>query len=215
MSKRFFSLLALLALVVSALGCRAETAKGEPPVFRELDRAPAPGTTATVVEGVEFSAEQVVAVVWGVNHASLTELENDVGLSNQASDNLVASAPYASMEEIAYVAYVGPAMLGHLRDHAEVWGAELDGQAPSLAGSYDGVSFDEATAGVALEIANTASYEDLTNDGGIYGGGAEAIVGARPFDSLARVSDTYGVGPATMQSLHDYAASGTFVAGTP
>jgi DNA uptake protein ComE-like DNA-binding protein len=169
-----------------------------------------PAPVAELVEGVDFSAEQADAVVWGVNHATVDELRLDAGLIRPAAENLVASAPYSTVTQIGAVSQIGPAALTALRTHAPVWAAKMGQGGTSQAGSYDGIAYDEKTASIALSIANTASYEQLTVDGGLYSGGANAIVGARPFVTLGQVSDTYGVGASTMRALHDYAASGSF-----
>lgn len=172
-----------------------------------IDHAPLP---AEYVEGVQFTSEQVTAVVWGVNHATVSELDVEVGLSSQAAQNLVAAAPYQSVTSIGAIAYVGPSALSTLKDYAVTWTARMNAGAPaSQAGTYDGVTFDEPTAAVALSIAQSASYEQLTSSG-MNTTGANAIVNGRPFATLSQVSSTYGVGPATMESLRVYAASGQF-----
>lgn len=169
-----------------------------------------PPAQAEYVEGVQFTADQAAAVVWGVNHASLTELDEEVGLLRQAAENLIASAPYATVSEMGEVASVGPAALTALRNNAIKWSAQLSqGTTVSQAGTFDGVTFDETTASIALSIANTATPAQL-EQGGVYSGGANAILAGRPFTTLAAVSETYGVGPATMQALHDFASSGSF-----
>ncbi|MBK7583303.1 MAG: hypothetical protein IPI67_24315 [Myxococcales bacterium] len=38
-----------------------------------------PAAQAELVEGVQFSSEQASAVVWGLNHASLPELDIELG----------------------------------------------------------------------------------------------------------------------------------------
>jgi hypothetical protein len=78
----------------------------------------------------------------------------------------------------------------------------------SLAGSYDGVFFDRPTARVALEIANQATFEQLTQEGNLRTAVANRVVGGRPYASLAEVAETYGIGTAKMQALHDYASAG-------
>jgi len=172
-----------------------------------------PPAQPELVDGVQFSAEQAVAVVWGINHASVSELDLEVGLTSTAAKNLVAGAPYETVTEIGAVEGVGPAALGVLRNRATAWAVEMgQGSAPAQAGTYDGIAFDENTADKALSIANTATYAQLTGEGGMYSGGATTIVEGRPFSSLAALSETYGIGPASMRALHDYAASGKFAA---
>ena len=180
--------------------------------LRDYAVATAPAE-AELVEGVQFTGEQAAAVVWGVNQASVLELDDEVGLSRRAAENLVAEAPYASVTEMGFVSYVGPSALAGLRDHAVVWNAARGANdAASQAGTYDGVAFDEATAEAALAIANVATYDQLNGEGSVYSGGARTIVDNRPYSTLAEVAGTYGVGPSTMRALHDYASSGGFVA---
>jgi len=169
-----------------------------------------PPAQAEFVDGVQFTAEQATAVVWGVNHASLPELDEEVGLLSGAAENLIANAPYETVTQIGAISGVGPAALTALRNHAVIWGAEMSQGTTSQAGTYDGIDFDSQTAEIALSIANTATYAQLTGEAGLYSGGANAIISGRPFATLAEVSDSYGIGEATMSALHDYAASGKF-----
>jgi DNA uptake protein ComE-like DNA-binding protein len=170
-----------------------------------------PPAAKEIVEGIEFSGEQAAAVVWGVNRASRNELDYEVGLEFHAAANLVALAPHASVTEMGPVPYVGPAALAKLRVYAPVWQAGMAAAAASsLAGTFDGVTFDEKTAEIALEIANEATLTQLTGEGGMWSSGAERIVAHRPYGTLAAVAGAYGVGPATMQDLKDYANSGAW-----
>lgn len=169
-----------------------------------------PPAQAEIVEGVQFSSTQSAAVVWGVNHASLEELDDTVGLTSSAAGELIANAPYSSVTEMGAVLYVGPSALAYLRTHAARWGAEMAAPVASQAGNYDGISFDEETATIALSIANNAPELQLTQQGQLWSGGAQTIVENRPFATLRAVSDTYGIGGTTMRQLRDYAASGQF-----
>jgi DNA uptake protein ComE-like DNA-binding protein len=176
-----------------------------------IEHAPLP---PEYVEGVQFTSEQATAVVWGVNHATLGELDVEIGLSSQAAQNLIASGPYTSVSAMGAVAYVGPSALNALKNHAVIWAARMNGgNQTSQAGVYDSVTFDAPTAEIALSIAQTASFEQLTIDGGLPSAGAHAIVDNRPYVTLAEVSGAYGVGHATMDALHSYATSGLFSTG--
>jgi hypothetical protein len=48
---------------------------------------------------------------------------------------------------------------------------------------------------------------------GVYAAGASAIVGNRPYSTLAAVAAVSGVGASTMRGLHQYASSGTWMPG--
>lgn len=169
-----------------------------------------PAPAAETIEGVDFTADQAAAVVFGVNRASLQELDVTVGLDARAARSLVASAPFANLAEIAEVYYVGASALTHLRDYSPAWQADLDAGA-ALAGTFDTVTFDAAAALTALAIANGATYEELTWNG-IYFAGAHLIVDNRPHANLSNLAAISGIGKGTMQSLHDLATSGDWPA---
>jgi DNA uptake protein ComE-like DNA-binding protein len=167
-----------------------------------------PPPAGEVVEGVTFRGWEAESVVWGVNTAPIGVL--DGMLDARAAQNLVAARPFTSVAAMGPIGYVGASALGRLRDEAPVWWAARAGSTTSsLAGTFDGVTFDETTAVTAIEIANQATHAQMVAHG-VYTNGAAAIVGNRPFTTLAEVAAVSGVGTSTMQGLHDYAASGTW-----
>ena len=162
------------------------------------------------VEGVLFRGWQSQAVVWGVNHATVAELDVDAALDARAAANLVAHAPYANVAAMGQVVNVGPAALAALRGRATIWWNRMTSTPTTTTVTYDGVTFDEATARIALEIADLATQEQLLAHG-VYSAGVATIVAGRPYADLAHVSARTGVGTATMRALHDWAASGKWV----
>lgn len=163
-----------------------------------------PVAKAETVEGVTFTSEQVSAVVWGVNQSTSDELDDGLGLETRAANSLLAKKPFTSIGQMGAVAYVGTSALNLLRGHAADWAAKRAGTV-TLAGTFDGVSFDEATAKVALKLANVTTLQGLL-DGGLPVVGAAPIVGNRPYTTLAQVSAVSGVGAATMTALRTLAA---------
>lgn len=154
-----------------------------------------PAPSGTLVEGVEFTAVEHAAVLWGVNSATVDELDHEVGLSSTAAKNIVAGAPFDTLEDLAAVAYVGKSALLALRGYSPAWS-----EMTQLAGTFDGVEFDGHEAAGALELANHATFEDFVA-GGMYSSGARAIIEHRPYESLGDVAGTSGVGPSTMAAL--------------
>lgn len=154
-----------------------------------------PAPSGTLVEGVEFTAIENAAVLWGVNGASFEELDVDAGLSSTAAQSIVDNAPFATVEQLAAAPHVGKATLLALRGYSPVWS-----DISALAGTFDGVVFDGREAADALEHANHATYEQLTA-GGMYSAGAHAVVDNRPYEDLAEVAATTGIGPSTMSTL--------------
>jgi hypothetical protein len=161
------------------------------------------------VEGVLFKGWQAEAVVWAVNAASFEEL--DAILDSRAATGLTSKRPFASVAAMGAVTNVGPTALTILRTHAQLWwAAKYPLPTATSTITLDGVTFDQQTAAVALEIANLASNYDLVAHG-MYTTGAARLVFARPYATLAAVAAVQDVGTASMKVLHDWAASGTWV----
>jgi len=78
-----------------------------------------PAPAGVVVETVSFSGWQASAVVWGVNRATLAEL--DAFLDSRAAKALVAGRPFTTVAEMGPVAYVGTSALTALRAQATGW----------------------------------------------------------------------------------------------
>jgi DNA uptake protein ComE-like DNA-binding protein len=157
------------------------------------------------IENVWFEGWQAEIVVWGANTVPVGVLNGL--LDNRAAANVIAARPFANLAAVGNVALIGPNALTALRGQSRTWWFARANHAPaSLAGTFDGVTFDEPTAAKALEIANTRTRTQMV-EGGVYGNGASVIVGNRPYDSLAAVAAVAGVGASTMQTLHAYATS--------
>jgi DNA uptake protein ComE-like DNA-binding protein len=170
-----------------------------------------PAPQGETVETVTFAGWESEAVVWGVNQASAAEL--DALLDGRAASALFARRPFANVTAMGPVSYVGASALGALRGNATAWWSAMHATTAPLAGTFDSVAFDEATARVAIDIANHATRDEMVAHG-VAGNGASAIVGNRPYTTLAAVAAVSGVGTATMNGLKAYATSGTWGAPT-
>lgn len=171
-----------------------------------------PPPAGEVVEGVSFRGWQTEAVVWAVNRATVGVLKG-VGLNTTQATNLVEAAPFTSVSQMGVVPQIGPVALERLRyGSSSWWHARAQYGDESLAGTYGGVTFDHETAVVALDIANEASFDQLNGEGGMWSTGATRVIEGRPYAGLDAVAATWGIGTATMQSLHDYAATGAWSA---
>lgn len=164
-----------------------------------------PAPSAVTVKTVLFKGWQAEAVVWGVNTATQTEL--DAMLDSRAVLSLLNARPVSSVTQIGSLSYLGTTALTKLQGAAGGWWTKEHGGNSSLAGTFDGVAFDEKLAGVALEIANRATLSQLSTNG-VPAAPAAAIVGNRPYSTLTQVSAVGGVGTATMKGLLAYAQSG-------
>lgn len=73
-------------------------------------------------EGVEFSAHEQEVVLEIANEASLTVLDEQVGLASDAAQNIVDARPLSSMGQLAAVPQVGEAALEKLKAYVPAWG---------------------------------------------------------------------------------------------
>lgn len=164
-----------------------------------------PASPDVTVENVRFAGWQAETVVWGVNTVPVGVLNGL--LDNRAAANLIAARPYTSVAAIGAVALVGPNALTALRGQARPWWHAKQNAPASLAGTFDGVTFDETTAKKALELANTAAVDAMLTNG-IFLAPANAIIAARPFTTLEQVAAVKGVGTSSMQALERWARVG-------
>lgn len=167
-----------------------------------------PPPASEAVEGVQFDGWEAEAVLFGVNTATMRELDEVAGLDSDAATSLLALRPFTSVSQMGAAAYVGPTALRVLRARSTTW---WGWRASPEAGIYDGVTFEEPVAQSALDIANEAKEYELVENG-VWSTGAARIVASRPYSSLAEVAAVTGVGTVTMQGLYDYAASGNWPA---
>src|SRR5262245_34762957 len=78
-----------------------------------------PVPASITIETVPMQGWQHEAIVWGVNHATLAELDD--GLDARASRNLIERRPYATIDQVAAVPYVGAVVLHGLRAESILW----------------------------------------------------------------------------------------------
>jgi hypothetical protein len=120
-----------------------------------------PAPAGEVVETVAFRGWEVEAIVWGVNRASLHELDVDVALDVRAAQNLIAKAPYAKLGAIAAIPQVGPAALTALRAHARAWWTQMHAAPHACDLEFDVIADPDADALIELVDLST-SYDHLT-----------------------------------------------------
>lgn len=175
--------------------------------FAKANPLPQPVT----LENVVFAGWQAEAVLWGANTVPAGVLNGL--LDNRAAANIIAARPLKSLDALAAVPLVGSNALGGMRAQAKVWwnawkwgGATPTEPEETLAGTFDGVAFDEAMAQKALQLANVSSRETMVANG-VPAVPAAAVVGNRPYTTVAQISAVGGVGAATMRALHLWASA--------
>ncbi len=164
-----------------------------------------PAPTAVTVKGLTLLGWEAESMVWGVNQATLAEL--DALVDSRAATSLFNHRPFTSVAQLATFAWVGATALNGLRGGALGWWTKAHGTSHSLAGRFDGAVFTETEAATALQIVNGATTAQLVAHH-LTSTAAGKIVAARPFTSLAQVAALSGIGSATMNALLAYAQSG-------
>jgi hypothetical protein len=86
-----------------------------------------------MVEGVELTRAEAAAMVAIANTATLTRLDDEIGLDARAAKGIVDNRPYPSVEGVAAVPYVGKNALTRLRDFAAENPVEMLSGAPAEA----------------------------------------------------------------------------------
>lgn len=170
-----------------------------------------PSVGPETVKGVFFKGWQVRAVLWGVNNATAVEL--DAVFDSRSVTPLVAARPLTSVASVGAISYVGAATLNRLAaTQSFVWwklvvtGGTTPPTPPpaTLAGTFDGVTFDALDAPAALLLANAATAVQL-DEHGIKGSPASALLAGHPYTTLAQVAAVSGIGKATMTVLQGWA----------
>jgi len=80
-----------------------------------------------------------------------------------------------------------------------------DGKADGFAGTFKGIVFSTTEASLTLDFVNRAEVAVIASESGVGARTAEAIVAARPFATVARLSTVPGVGSATLTKLKVFA----------
>ena len=120
------------------------------------------------------------------NTAPLAVLDDEVGLDARAAQNIVDRRPFATLDELDAVPYVGPTALEALRAYAL-------GEPP--------VDDD----GQVLQLANTATLETLDVAVALDVRAAQSIVALRPFASMEALDAAPWVGASALEKLRAHA----------
>lgn len=169
-----------------------------------------PSVGPETVKGIFFKGWQVRAVLYGVNSDSAAAL--DALFDARSVTAILAARPLASVTALGSLSYVGATTLTKLSNKPSYqWWSAMQGGAVTptptpgtLAGTFDGVTFDAIDAPAALVLANAADLVQL-DEHGINGTQSQALVAKRPFSTLAEVAAVSGIGTATMTVLRGWA----------
>lgn len=142
---------------------------------------------------------EAAAMLKVANEASLAELDDEARLDSRAANNIVAARPIASLRELDEIGYVGSSALHKILDFAEA-----EGHLASCA--------VDCVDSAVLEVANTASEEELDDVVKLDARAAQNIVAARPLATIAELDEVAYVGSSALGKLRAYAEAEGFVA---
>jgi len=130
-------------------------------------------------------------ILRAANELSFDELDVDASLDRRAAEGIVAARPFATLDTLDAVPYVGTSALDKLYDiGVERFGTE-------------GLTPEEEDA-LILHIANSATFEVLDDDVGLDRRAAAGIVEQRPFATVSDLDAVPYVGPSALADLLGY-----------
>lgn len=103
---------------------------------------------------------------------------------------------FDSLRELDDAEFVGPAAI-----YAMLETAWLHGWMEDHLMGFDGIGFAPAEARAILLVANEASFEVLDDDLALDRRAAQAIVDARPIDTMSELSELHYVGQVALERL--------------
>lgn len=120
-SVRFFALVSLVLSLASGCVDVVEPLTPPQPAAAGLGAPSAPASGADVVgtwDGVDFTGDEAKAVLAFVNHATLEQLDADVGLDLRAARSIVEAQPIADMATLSDLYFVGEVTLTLIKQAA-------------------------------------------------------------------------------------------------
>lgn len=195
--------LRLLLLLVTGCGM------GREPSFESQPDAHA----HAIVEGTAPAA----GVLAMLNHPATTvaALDEDAALDVRAARNLIAhrdggdaqpgtgdDRSFDTIAEVDAIEYVGPSALAKLEAFAAAGSWIPEGT--DVLGTWDEVTFSVVQAEETVALANGASVEMLDVEVALDRRAVDAIVAARPLDTVLALSELYYVGPSALLKMRDW-----------
>ena len=196
MRHRFILLFALVGLALLP-SCAYTVDQDKAPLqgFAWKPLTPIPGGSWS---GVALTSAEATAVLDIVNTASLSQLDNEIGLTSTAAQNIVSARAIKTLGDLDRVPYVGPSALTTLKKYVPEWiGSPAEGSSVS----QSGVTFTSTEVSVVLEMANRATFDQLDKEVGLTSTAARSIVAARPIATLVELDQVKYVGGSALKAL--------------
>ncbi|MFC1705992.1 FG-GAP-like repeat-containing protein [Planctomycetota bacterium] len=153
-------------------------------------------------EGVAFTESEVTLALDIANNASYDQLRNEATLTSTAANNLMAARPIATMDDLAAVPYVGTAAMTDIKNYIPSWTPTPP--VISQGGTYEGVVFSDDEARTALQIVNTATFDQLRYDATLTSTAVNNIIAARTIATMEELTLVSYVGAAAMTDIKNY-----------
>ncbi len=187
------------ALLSASLLVGCGPAESEP-ALQPLERQDAPLTTTDV-----DVAPECQGILTFVNTESFATL--DAYLPSDVANNLVghrATAPFTTLAEVASVRGVGPVRLTQIEGGARALGYITS----TCVGILDQLALSTDDAAAVVSLVNTVGASTLYAILPNAWTGATNLLNLRPFTSVQAISETSGIGTASLRSLRNAATQG-------
>jgi len=139
-----------------------------------------------------------------LNTATKAELEALPGVGSATADAIIAARPFKSVQDVKNVPGIGESKYGQLRNEVTVskpskkTAGTLSTSGSSATEKSTGSTSSSASARVDL---NTANREALMELPGVGPSTADAIIAARPFNSVEDLKNVKGVGDTRFEQI--------------
>ncbi len=158
------------------------------------------GAPELVVEGIPLSDSDAAAILEVADNATEAQLDDDAGLDSRAAANIVAERPFADVEILAEVSYVGATVIQALLDYSALW---VPADEAPLSTTITTLADEAASYGSASTYYDALVSVDrviVTSEPYTYSSGATAFYAADPGAGYVEDLKVYIAADATVDT---------------
>ncbi|MFH1467237.1 MAG: hypothetical protein ABIO70_22825 [Pseudomonadota bacterium] len=173
------------------------------------------GEPGLVVEGIPLETDQAAAILTVANGATEAQLDDEAGLDSRAAANIVAERPFADVQTLAEVSYVGATVLQALLAYAAVWVPEDGAPVATTVGTLADEAASYGTSSAYYDGLVSVARAVLTSEPTRYSSGAVAFFVADPSAGFVEelkvyVSTDAGASTSALSIFDEVSLTGRF-----